>query len=554
MPAQTGSGQLDKLKRILLHSEQEKLTRLETELLELYKRMDDKERLIETLDPVIADLLYKKIMEARGEMAEALAPVMGDALRAQISEAKDDIADALHPVIGKTVRKSVAEAMKNLMQAINERIDALVGGSKKIDRLTLLKEVFPFYVQQIFYIHKETGLLLAHAAYQEGGPANEEMISGMLTAIRSFAQTAFDSGDQTLHEIQYDDLNIIMEEGKYAYLAFVVSGVPTATFKEVIAGLEHKLHLQYFKQMRHFDGDTRPFAPIQESLARFIASIHDPMYREAMARRKNNRKRGLIIILSVLLIVFSGLWLTQTDPTSAEETFQTIVNQYQSKPGAFVQFSKDGEKVTVWGTLFATDRTDLLKQLDALGLEVDASRLFVMPSSKSLQNTLDRVTRELNLKNSLHVLVDTSRLTVTGRVPDEALRQKAARLFARYSGLPLVWNALTVAPSTKEPRSLDAFTVYFPTASSTPDSVNRGILDRLKTYLAMHSYDTLYIHGYADNSGRQTTNEQLAKERARTVKQYLTRNGIPEHSIQTSYRVLPQNRKGKNRKVTFTIR
>ena len=197
MPAQHSkeTQALDKLKAILLNQEKERISSLEDEMSNLYDQLNDKEKLIESLDPIIADLLYKKILESKSQMAEALAPVMGGAIRKQISDAKDDIADALYPVIGKAVRKSVAEAMKNLLQSINERIDNLVTKSfrsgKKLDRDSILLQSLPFHLQEIFLIHKKTGLLLSHASYKQENNGNEDVISGMLSAIREFSKAAF---------------------------------------------------------------------------------------------------------------------------------------------------------------------------------------------------------------------------------------------------------------------------------------------------------------------------------------------------------------------------
>ena len=164
---------LEALKKIILHEDQQKLKQLEQDLSALSKQIADKESLISSLDPVIADLLERKISDSKEEMAEALAPIMGDAIRQQIADAKDDVVDALYPIIGKTIRKSVAEAMKKLVETVNQKIDKALRQNlfKKFlqSKITgvpegelVLKDAMPFKIEEIFLIHKESGLLLSH--------------------------------------------------------------------------------------------------------------------------------------------------------------------------------------------------------------------------------------------------------------------------------------------------------------------------------------------------------------------------------------------------------
>jgi len=82
------------LKKLLLQPEQEQLQKLEAELARLREQLADKERLLETIKPVISETLSQKIQESRDEVAAALAPVMGAAIKKQIQEARDEVVDA----------------------------------------------------------------------------------------------------------------------------------------------------------------------------------------------------------------------------------------------------------------------------------------------------------------------------------------------------------------------------------------------------------------------------------------------------------------------------
>ncbi len=531
---------LDQLKHILLQQEKERLSSVEEELEELRARFNDKERLIEALDPVIADLLYKKIMESRSQMAEALAPVMGEALRAQISEAKDDIADALYPVIGKTVRKSVAEAMKNLMQAINERIDQLVskgfGKGKKPDRITLLREVLPFHVQQVFLIHRETGLLLSHASNRIDPDAvpNEDMVSGMLTAIREFSKTAFAADDQSLHEIQYDNLNIIIEEGKYAYLAFVVSGTPGSRFKEIIKDLEHKIHLACYKDLRAFSGDTQPFEAVGTTLESFISAVHEPMFAEALAGQKKGGKGAMLIFLGLIVLLIAALFFFLTPDSAAREAeLQALLNQYRHKAGAFFTVERTDDRLTLVGQAYAADRRALLQALENYGFAINSEALTVLPPLPAMQKSLSQISRELGLNPPLSLIVDSTQFHLTGEVPDEATRLRAARMFAAQNALPLIWNGIRVTKAGNRAliTALNTHALFFKAGSARLDDASIKTLQKIISTGHLQNIQRLIIRGYADATGNPRRNRELARQRARAVEAVFLDNGMDSTKI-----------------------
>src|SRR3990167_6049106 len=67
-------------------------------------------------------------------------------------------------------------------------------------------------IREVFLIHRD-GRLLAH--YSEGGrELDQDLVSGMLTAIRDFIEHSFRPGAVgTLDELHYGDNYIAMEEG-----------------------------------------------------------------------------------------------------------------------------------------------------------------------------------------------------------------------------------------------------------------------------------------------------------------------------------------------------
>ncbi len=559
----TSPDALDKLKSILLNAEKERLSQLETEVHDLYSQLADKERLLETLDPIIADLLYKKIMESRDVMAEALAPVMGGALRAQIAEAKDDIADALYPVIGSAVRKSVSEAMKNLLQAINERIDNIVNKSfrlgKKIDSATLLRESIPFQLEQVFLIHRETGILLAHSSYDQGETGNEDIISGMLTAIREFSKTAFSNDENALYEIQYQNLQIIIEDGKYAYLAFVVSGNPGIKLQDIIKDFEHKLHLRFYKDLRAFQGETQPFKEADSLLSGFVQSVNEPLIQDALALKKDRHSssKGLLVLITLMLIVIATFifWPKSRD-NSARLT--QLIEHFQQRPGSFFTMKRLDNKVVLSGQIFEQDRKKLIQALDSLDFDVNNSQLFILPSQEILQKNLRSVERELGLATTMTVIIDSQKIDLVGTVPTREIQYSVARLFAQRSSLPLLWNHIKVQPiSVLTNAELKKYTLYFAPNSTLLNAENRQLLSRLLLVLKNSNFKKLIIRGTADSDGSKIRNRKLALDRARMVRDYLIKNNFQKDKIQVRAQVFTSNKKAKGylslRRADFNI-
>lgn len=206
---------LEALRKIILQEDEIKLEQLESEIRILKNQISDKESLISSISPIIADLLERKIFDSKDEMAEALAPIMGEAIKRQVSEAKEDVVDALYPIIGKTIRKSVAEAMKNLVDTVNQKFEQALRNrffKKRIQsKLTgvskgelVIRDSIPFNIEEIFLIHRESGLLISHvSSSMPEGTVDKELISGMLTAIGDFVTNAFKTNkDEDLNEIQ----------------------------------------------------------------------------------------------------------------------------------------------------------------------------------------------------------------------------------------------------------------------------------------------------------------------------------------------------------------
>ena len=76
---------------------------------------------------------------------------------------------------------------------------------------------------------KGSGLLLGNHSTTE--TMDKDMVSGMLTAIKSFVEDAFSGGAQNLEAIEYELYTIHIQNFFSYYIAVVVSGNYTRSFE-----------------------------------------------------------------------------------------------------------------------------------------------------------------------------------------------------------------------------------------------------------------------------------------------------------------------------------
>lgn len=266
---------------------QDRLTNLRTEF------ETEAETLVPRLTEKMSGMIRATIHNSRDEMAEALGPVMGEAIRVQIRDSRDEMVEALYPIILTTVQRAIAEFSRELQRNIDARLRTTFG-FRSLFRSTqarlsgvspadlAIRDALPFKIRQIFLIQHNSGLLLAQKNMEgDETPADSDLLSGMLTAIRHFARDSFgDTGSEgDLDEVHYGDAHITLQNGQYVYLAVVSSGVEPEWFRAQLRAFVAELHIQWAPALRDYAGDpaTLPLlAPRIDRLAADVARRNEP--------------------------------------------------------------------------------------------------------------------------------------------------------------------------------------------------------------------------------------------------------------------------------------
>jgi hypothetical protein len=275
---------LEALRDILFRHYRQRISELEAELDDLEQRVTDRDALIATISPVLGDAIRRQIRDAREEMIEALYPIIGQLVVRAVSEAVQDLA--------RTVDAQVRRSFD--LRALWWRIRARLGGASQAEMS--LRASLPFKVNEVFLIHRESGLLLWHTSSDPARAQDSELVSSMLTAIRDFAQDAFGRGREgQLEEIEYGDESILLEASRHAYLAIVTGGVEPPGFRAEMRRCIVEIEHAHGETLRSYDGDASALASSEASLR--------PLTREIEPPRLTATQRTLMAGIVGLLVI-----------------------------------------------------------------------------------------------------------------------------------------------------------------------------------------------------------------------------------------------------------
>jgi uncharacterized repeat protein (TIGR01451 family) len=110
-------------------------------------------------------------------------------------------------------------------------------------------------IEEVFLVYRD-GVLLYHLSRSLSQDKDEDVLSGMLTAVTEFVRDAFVYGEhRELHQLDFGDYRIMIERGKNLYLAVVYSGTgASGVRKRVRSALDH-IEIAYSSVLDKWDGD-----------------------------------------------------------------------------------------------------------------------------------------------------------------------------------------------------------------------------------------------------------------------------------------------------------
>ncbi len=281
----------------------------------------------ERVERLAADLpeALKTRAERDEELTRALATPVERALKLSVARDPQPLVDAVFPVIGPAIRKAVLTAMQEMMigfnavlenslsaRALGWRFEALRTG-RSFSEVALIRSLI-YRVEQVFLIHRETGLVLHHATATAIVAQDADMVSGMLTAIQDFVRDSFRAQEGSdLDNMQVGELTVWVERASGLVLAVVIRGAAPAGLRVRMQDTLGEVARRLGVELDDFDGDPAPFTP------------SGPFVDALLESQQQAPSRGPAVFLLGLVAV-AALWLTYSLwPAAEPEVPATVV-------------------------------------------------------------------------------------------------------------------------------------------------------------------------------------------------------------------------------------
>ncbi|MEY4520350.1 MAG: hypothetical protein RLZZ499_2950 [Cyanobacteriota bacterium] len=483
--------------------------------------------------PEIALAIREQILLDKDAIPETLGPEMGKAIKAQIESSKDAMVDALYPVIGTTIAKYMVE----VVQDINSKIEKTLTpeGIKrkfraKVQRVSeaelIFQESVGYRVRAIFLIAKDSGLIIQEIKIPGEKQLDAEMLAGMLTAIRSFANDCITSGSE-LDLIDYGDWQILIEVAGYCYLAVIVAGEPPREFITKTRRILGEIIIEHDRAIQNFNGN----------LADVPIAIKTKLEQLTEANRDQPQKSSSPILLWLLIFVLGLIFIpwgiNSYRARIAHRLEQFTAVQLDAAPELSVYrlepTVKQG-KLIVRGRVpddYLRDRAQTILQeiANQNKLEVDnqivAVQVPVYPSL--IAGEIQRLTNLFNQqpKVSIKALYQPKTLTINGFVLDKSTRQTIGQAFRQIPGVEqVVFNIDQQLPIVKQ-------RIYFNSGSSKLDLAdNFAKINAVKELLQQYPQLHLQLIASNDAIGSSVINQNLRQKRCQSVKTALVARGI----------------------------
>ena len=443
------SGALEELRQLLVGAELEQLAALNERIADPARRAAD-----------LAEALPGAIRTAKAKpLRDALEPVFEKAFSNSVRKNPKELADAIYPIIGPAIRTSIGAAIRDFAEALNQiveksvslrsikwRVESIITG-KPFAEILMARSLL-YSVEQVFLVHRKSGLLLQHVAAQGSVLKDADMISGMLTAIQDFLSDSFTEGGQDLETVDAGRFKLWMTYSHKVLLVGAVSGTAPVELRQVFRKALDQIEEQLQSEINNFkQDDLSVFEPARPILEACLLGQPAP-------ERKN--KAGLwpylAVIAAILIALLAfrmilqtrwnryfetlkeqpGIVITDVERRGSFYVVSGLKDPQAADPAALLAPRKlDAKKVRfVWqpylslDTPFAKKRT---QQAAAARIERQIIR-FDTNSSKLVMSEAERIE---NLADDISQLLRTApnaRITITGHADETGTPAKNVQL------------------------------------------------------------------------------------------------------------------------------
>lgn len=493
------------------------------------------EQIASAIAPEIALAIEKQIHLDRDAIANALAPEMGKAIKAQIHLERDAMVDALYPVIGTTISKYMVEVVREInakvenalsIEGVRRKFRARVQGVSEAE--LILRDSVSFSVEAIFLIHKSSGLIIAETQKPRDERLESELIAGMLTAIRSFANDCVSQSGHTseLHEIEYGNLKIILEVAGYCYLAVVVEGDPSKSFIGKMRYTLSALVERYDRPIQAYDGDP-------DTIPAAVPQLIEALMESAVELKKPPTKSGFATVVTL-----SGLVLLAAIGFGGKSLYHhRLENRALSaleKTPELAVYRLDAQmrrgRLELSGKLPNVPMQTLAERVVRQALpktEIDNTivAVEVPPDPVLVDGEVQRLVEVFNRVEGVDISANymDNQVRVWGQIAQSPTVDRLTQSLEKIPGV----RSVAIVLQSQDISEVKSVRIYFEQGSSRP--ISSGLDAKIGLVRELLEYNQgikLRIIGHSDPQGSRNLNQQLSHQRAKAVETLLLEQGI----------------------------
>ena len=321
---------LDVLKDLLIKGEKEQIQKIED-------RLDDPMVRAKEISQSLPEAISLSILSS-SKISRILQPVIDDSIKISVKNNPKALADAISPALGPGIRKAITSTIMGMIQSLNQVLNhsfSIQGlkwrfeafrTKKQFAEVVLLHRLL-CKVEQIFLIHKESGIVLEHVVAKDIMIQDPDLVSGMLTAIQDFVNDSF-------HTEAHDDLETLrmgsdrsvwIENGEHALIAAVIRGTPPLDLRTKYQELIEEIHLKSGSALEKFDGDSLHFSIFREDLKDGL-----------QFQEKKEKKRTSPLLWCIFIIILSLLGIWGFSIFSTHQAWHQYLNRLKTQKGLII--------------------------------------------------------------------------------------------------------------------------------------------------------------------------------------------------------------------------
>ena len=486
------------------------------------------------------------------ELSDATLPIVERNIQQSVLRNPKVLADALFPVIGPAIRKAISTALSSMVQSFNQtleysvspkglkwRLEALRTG-RSFGEVVMLKTL-QYRVEQVFLIHRETGLLLQHVSVNPGDVEDADMVGAMLTAINDFAHDSFEvDSEAMLDSFKISGLAVWLESGPDTILAAVIRGNPPIEFRDTLATSLEQIEYDFEQPLNEFEGNADVFEGARPILERCLVS----------QSARSDEKRGLLSPANIVLGAV-GLLCAAVISFYAWDYWKwtSLLADIRNEPGYVLADYQRGwftHSVTGLKDPFAKDGNELLSRnrYDSDDVVFDWREY----SDTAPSFVLRRANETLKPPQGARLKLEGKTLIFEGNA-DSGWVDDAERLSPLIPGIDKFEARVDLNAK------LSDSSVTFECGKTTllADREVAGVLDTVER-LSRSERVRIDVVGHASATGTEEINDQFRLERANKVVQRI-QNHLDDKGLtdRVSLKAVGEPELGKDCKVTFNV-